>query len=149
MSLMSYFIFGSSRRRSFRLVLVLALGTLTLSGVAQERDRAKIPDKYKWNLADVYPTDAAWRQAKEKVAGEIPGMQEFKGKLASAPKTLADALGRRGMMTSDKVEFPLRLNHIADATGLTTVHVRKLQTEFQRLGLIDLKDRSLALLDRA
>jgi len=33
----------------------------TAAAVAQERDRSKIPDQYKWNLADIYPSDAAWR----------------------------------------------------------------------------------------
>ena len=32
---------------------------LTLTAIAQERDRAKTPDKYKWNLTDLYRDDAA------------------------------------------------------------------------------------------
>jgi hypothetical protein len=46
------------------LLVVSAVAALTLAGVAQERDRAKIPDRYKWNLADIYPTSAAWRSGK-------------------------------------------------------------------------------------
>ena len=65
---------------------------LTLQGVAQERDRAKIPDQYKWNLADIYPSDEAWRAAKEKLQAELPRLRQFRGKLASSPATLADAL---------------------------------------------------------
>ena len=49
-------------RAKFALVTV-ALFALTLAPVAQERDRAKVPDRYKWNLADVYPNEAAWRAA--------------------------------------------------------------------------------------
>ena len=49
-----------------RWLLALALGAaLTLTGFAQTRDRATVPDKYKWNLADIYPTDAAWRAEKD------------------------------------------------------------------------------------
>jgi len=65
---------------------------LTLTVLAQERDRSAIPDKYKWNLADIYPSDAAWRAAKEAFAAEIPSLAKFKGKLMSSPATLADAL---------------------------------------------------------
>jgi CRP/FNR family transcriptional regulator len=61
---------------------------------------------------------------------------------------LADSLARRDMMFGDTMEFPLRLKHIADATGLTPVHVSKVQTEFQRAGLIEIKDRSITILDR-
>ena len=42
------------------------LRPLLRSTAAQERDRAKIPDKYKWNLADIYPSEEAWRTAKER-----------------------------------------------------------------------------------
>ena len=73
-------------------VIVVALVALTLQVVAQERDRAKIDDKYKWNLADIYPTTAAWRTAKDKLQAELPRLQPFKGKLQSSPATLADAL---------------------------------------------------------
>jgi oligoendopeptidase F len=59
---------------------------------AQERDRAKIPDKYKWDLTSIYPSDDAWREAKEKLAASLPRMREFKGALASSPARLADAL---------------------------------------------------------
>jgi hypothetical protein len=58
----------------------------------QERDRAKIPDRYKWNLADLYPSEEAWRAAKEKVLKEIPPLAAFKGTLAQSPQRLADAL---------------------------------------------------------
>ena len=73
-------------------VIVVALVALTLQSVAQERDRAKINDKYKWNLADIYPTTAAWRTAKDQLQAELPRLQPFKGKLQSSPATLADAL---------------------------------------------------------
>ena len=71
-----------------------ALAALSITAVAQERDRAKIPDKYKWNLADIYPNEAAWRAAKDKLAADIPSLGAFKGKLTSSPAPLADALDR-------------------------------------------------------
>jgi oligoendopeptidase F len=71
-----------------------ALVALSITAVAQESDRAKIADKYKWNLADIYPNEAAWRAAKDRFTGEIPSIAAFKGKLASSPATLADAFDR-------------------------------------------------------
>jgi len=65
---------------------------VTLTGIAQTRDRSAVPDKYKWNLAEIYPTDAAWRAEKDRIAKEIPSLAQFKGKLGSAASTLADAL---------------------------------------------------------
>ncbi|MGA8959968.1 MAG: helix-turn-helix domain-containing protein [Pseudolabrys sp.] len=46
-----------------------------------------------------------------------------------------------------ELDFPLRQRHIADATGLTPVHVSKVLSEFRRSGLIRLSERSLTILD--
>src|SRR5258708_39405274 len=73
---------------------VAALAGLTLSAIAQQRDRSKIPDKYKWNLADIYPSDAAWRTAKDTLAAELPQLRQYQGKLVSSASTLADALDK-------------------------------------------------------
>ena len=70
----------------------LLLAALAVTATAQERDRSKIPDKYKWNLTDIYPDLAAWRSAKEKASVEIPKIRAFQGKLATSPKAMADAL---------------------------------------------------------
>jgi oligoendopeptidase F len=70
---------------------VVAMSVM-VAGQQQERDRAKIADKYKWNLADVYPSDAAWRQQKESIAAEIPKIGQYRGTLGSSAQTLAEAL---------------------------------------------------------
>ena len=64
----------------------------TLIAQTQERNRTKIPDQYKWDLTAIYPSDQAWRAAKEKLASELPKLRQFQGKLASSAATLADAL---------------------------------------------------------
>jgi oligoendopeptidase F len=87
-------------RFPFRLFIVMALlGVASL--VAQERDRAKISDRYKWNLADIYPTTASWRAAKDKAAVEVSQLQQFRGKLASSPQALADALERQSALEKE------------------------------------------------
>jgi oligoendopeptidase F len=65
---------------------------MTTTLAPQERDRAKVPDTYKWNLADVYPGTAAWRARKEAIAGELPKLRAFEGRLGSSAAMLADAL---------------------------------------------------------
>src|SRR3954469_21067070 len=74
------------------LAIASALAVLTITLGAQERDRSKIPDKYKWNLSDIYPSDGAWRSAMDAFAAEIPSLTKFKGKLMTSPQMLADAL---------------------------------------------------------
>ena len=66
--------------------------TTTLPAQAQERDRSKIADQDKWDLAPIYASDEAWRAAKEKLASQLPQLRNFQGKLASSPSQLAGAL---------------------------------------------------------
>ena len=66
----------------------------------QERDRAKVDEKYTWNLADIYPDVAAWRAAKERVHGRgAAGSRLRRAGSASSPQALADALERRRAST--------------------------------------------------
>jgi oligoendopeptidase F len=73
-------------------VMISGQGTAGQASSAPERDRAKVADAYKWNLADVYPSEAAWRARKETITARIPKLGEFRGALGSSAKTLADAL---------------------------------------------------------
>ncbi len=82
--------FSSRRLRSTALIVLAIASCAALS--AQDRDRGKISDRFKWNLAEIFPSDDGWRTAKEKLVSEIPKIREFQGKLASSTATLADAL---------------------------------------------------------
>ena len=73
-------------------VMVLFFAAITTFAAAQERDRSKIPDQYKWDLTAVYPSDQAWRAEKEKLSAQLPDLQKFQGKLGSSAAELADAL---------------------------------------------------------
>jgi oligoendopeptidase F len=81
-------------------VLAPVFAALTMQGAAQERQRSDLPDKHKWNLAEIYPSVQAWQAAKDKVAADIPGLKQFQGKLGASSATLADALD--AMFTLDK-----------------------------------------------
>ena len=72
---------------------VAALCAFTLVVSAQETDRSKVSDKYKWDLTHIYPSDEAWRAAKDKLVGRdsevegVPGDARLVGR-----RRLADAL---------------------------------------------------------
>ncbi|HXZ80149.1 MAG TPA: oligoendopeptidase F [Terriglobales bacterium] len=68
------------------------LATSTLALPAEQRDRSKIPDQYKWDLTAIYPSDQAWRSQKEKLLAELPKIREYQGSLGSSAQRLADAL---------------------------------------------------------
>ena len=112
-------------RRATRraLTIVAAIAALTAgAAAAQQRDRTKIPDQYKWNLADIYPTDAAWRAAKEKLAAEIPQLGQFKGRLASSAGTLANALDRRYALDKELSRLYAYASMLADQDTRDPAH---------------------------
>jgi oligoendopeptidase F len=62
------------------------------TSLAQERDRSKIPDQYKWNLADIYPSDAVWKEAKQKLVDALPAITKYQTKLGSSAQQLLGCL---------------------------------------------------------
>ena len=64
----------------------------TFVSQAQEHDRSKVPDEFKWDLTALYPSDQAWRAAKGKLASALPKLRQFQGTLGSSASHLADAL---------------------------------------------------------
>ena len=60
---------------------------------AQEyKNRNEIPDKYKWNLGDLYESNEIWQKHFDEVSNEIEKMSMYKGKLGSDANTLYDGL---------------------------------------------------------
>jgi oligoendopeptidase F len=79
--------------RSFRFAAVLSLVALAaLCGPALATERSEIPDQYKWRTSDLYPTEAAWYQAKDDIAARIPKLAAYQGTLGQSAAQLADAL---------------------------------------------------------
>jgi CRP/FNR family transcriptional regulator len=68
-------------------------------------------------------------------------------RIAQLILNLADKLAKRGMANGQTMEFPLRQRHIADATGLTPVHVSKVLGELQRAGLIEIGGRTFTIIN--
>lgn len=68
-------------------------------------------------------------------------------RIARLIESLRQRLEVRGMTRGMTMEFPLRQHHIADATGLTPVHVSKVLSEFRRAELIEIGDRSITILN--
>jgi oligoendopeptidase F len=91
----------SPRTTTRRLLVATCVVTASLAAGAQERDRAKIPDSLKWNLADIYASDAAWRGAKEAFAAELKTLSRFRGRLTSSAATLADGLDRMNALDKE------------------------------------------------
>ena len=60
--------------------------------LAQEHDRSKIPDQYKWDLTHIYANNEAWQKAKEKLVAEIPEIEKYKKTLGTSAQQLLGCL---------------------------------------------------------
>ncbi len=54
--------------------------------------REAIPEAYRWNLDDIFPSTDAWSTAAEALGGSIEALKAFKGTLGQSAEILADAL---------------------------------------------------------
>lgn len=73
------------------IILWIALLTHVLA-LSQFRDRSEVPEKYKWDLSDLYPSDEAWTNAKADVTARIENITSFKGTLAESASNLLACL---------------------------------------------------------
>lgn len=68
-----------------------ALATLATAMPAWAQQDAK-PAGAMWDLTELYPSDAAWDEARKAALAAIPGLERYKGKLGTSADLLAEAM---------------------------------------------------------
>jgi CRP-like cAMP-binding protein len=121
---------------SYRLYDRAAVRDLIFASPAAADTIGRVRMEDQWRT-DALIVDLARRPADERIARLI--------------LDLRTRLQRRGLVQGypPAFEFPLRLHHIADALGLTPVHVSKVLSDLRRQNLIALNGRTLTLVDPA
>jgi oligoendopeptidase F len=123
----------SSARRLLLILFALAAGVLTPPVAAQQKERAAVPDQYKWDLTKIYPNDKVWRAAKEKLSEELAAIKAFRGALASSPQKLADALELTTRLSKDFTRIYVYASmHSDEDTRVSTY--QGMQQEMAQLG---------------
>src|SRR3546814_1926898 len=74
-----------------------APGALGAAMPAWAQDKTMPADTAQWDLTDLYPSDAAWDEARKQALAALPGMKKYQGTLG----TSADALVRALVAQSD------------------------------------------------
>ncbi len=73
------------------LAVLFALQTCAFAQ-AKPKQRSEVPDKYKWNLADIYPNWQAWEQDMTKLGTMMDEFAALKGTLTKSSADLLKAL---------------------------------------------------------
>ncbi len=77
--------------RTIYYILPLAF-ILLITIHAQTMERKDIPEKYKWNLQDVYKSIDDWKADYNKINSLIDEVEKYKGKLGENAETFNNAL---------------------------------------------------------
>jgi oligoendopeptidase F len=73
-----------------RVAVLVAL--FTVASASASVAVAATDPKYSWNLAELYPTEAAWAKAKDAAVADFPKIEGCRGKLTSSAATLLGCL---------------------------------------------------------
>jgi oligoendopeptidase F len=65
-----------------------ALALVVAASPAAAKERSEVPDKYKWRLSDLYPSEAAWQKAREDITRRIPALAQHRGHLGDSAEAL-------------------------------------------------------------
>jgi len=68
--------------------LVLSTSGDVFAQSEELKERSQIPDKYKWNLTDMYATDEAWQADVAAIDSMIPSLKGFEGKISQSADQL-------------------------------------------------------------
>jgi oligoendopeptidase F len=122
------------------LILIFACGSFIPAYAGDdERDRANIEEKYKWNLKDLYPSLNDWNKAKDKIAKRFSEIGEFKGTLGQSANQLKKALETYYDISKDFVNVYVYAAMLSDQdtreSGPMAMkqEVRQLSTELSKI----------------
>ena len=88
-------------KRTGWFLALLAMATINpLTQAARAEERAQVPEKYKWNTADLFASEEAWYKSKDGIATRIPKLAAFQGKLGASADSFYTALS--ALMALDK-----------------------------------------------
>lgn len=91
--------------RKTQLITAAMIVLSTSVSVGQMKVRDQVPEKYKWNLTDLYLTDEAWQQEKDRIQQEMQKITQYKGKLTQSSSVLLEALTFNTALAKDMVRL--------------------------------------------
>ena len=96
--------------------------------------RAQAPDRYRWKLADLYPSDEDWARAKAAFPAKVTAFARHRGHLADSPRALADALSDLGRLRNELDRLYVYASARSDE-DTREARPRAMRAEAERLGV--------------
>jgi oligoendopeptidase F len=102
---------------------------------SQSPERKDIPDKYKWNLSDIYPTTSDWQSDVNMMKLEVEKLAGFKGTLGKSAADLYNAL----KTSSDLVKTLSKAWTYASNLSNENLNISENQAMMQQMGALGTK----------
>lgn len=71
-----------------KFMVLIMIFYIAANSSAQQIERKDVPEKYKWNLADVFPTLDDWKNAAKIFSSKVNDIEKYKGKLSENAENL-------------------------------------------------------------
>jgi len=71
-----------------KVLFLIVFSTFAVMKSYSQKTRIEVPDQYKWNLSDIFNTDAEWRTAKDNLTKNYSEVSKFKGTLTKSASNL-------------------------------------------------------------
>jgi oligoendopeptidase F len=78
--------------RTTKVVVFAVFCMFTAMNSYSQKTREEIPEEYKWNLSDIYKSEADWRTAKDEITAITAQVEDFKGTITSSAENLLKCL---------------------------------------------------------
>jgi len=98
-----------------------------------ERTRERVPERFRWNLADLYPDDAAWRAAKDRLEAALPGLERFRGTLGASAASLLECLSAADGLSKEYMRLAAYAGMMSDQDTRDSAYLG-MQSEIGQLG---------------
>lgn len=101
-------------RFSMKRVFIVVFSMFVAMNSYSQKTRNEIPDQYKWNLTDLYKSDAEWRASKDTIAKKLNQVPKFKGTLTRSASGLHKCLDYRSNIQKEMRKLYLYANLNSD-----------------------------------
>jgi oligoendopeptidase F len=119
--------------RSMRLLAVMA-GLCLLAPLAAAKERSQVDAKYKWNLADLYPSNDAWQKAKTDLEARLPVLESHRGHLGASADSLYRAITDQMDFSRDFSRLYTYASQLSDEDA-REAKPREMNDEAEQLGV--------------
>ncbi len=97
-----------------KIVLLTFLTMLAAMTSYSQKTREEIPEKYKWNLSDLFSSDDEWRKAVTDLTARLDQVEQFKGTLTTSAANLLKALQFNTELTKEASKIYLYASMSSD-----------------------------------